>query len=65
MTSPPRYVLLREDHNTYKEVYFCGMRHAVPQTVEDPQDAVHFATARDAYEAGAIHEMYWWRVGRR
>ena len=64
------YVIFREESNTHEELYVHentdedGGRQGLV-VAEDVEDALHFATAREAYDWAAARRLDWWRVGLR
>jgi hypothetical protein len=60
------YVLFHDAHNSKREVYCARDTDGnALTTVPIPAAALRFETAREAYDFGAEHSLWWWRVGKR
>lgn len=57
------YVIFLNEYGP--EIYFCGMFCDEPITGDDPEQALHFPTARRAYEVAKRLNLDYWRVGLR
>jgi len=65
-----RYVIFREDTfaDHYREVYIDGLQNlksTLMDTTDRVRSAMHFPTAREAYEWAGIMGLDFWRVGAR
>ena len=59
------YVLIQPATHKWGEEYFVDHNLTLPTTTDTASEAMHFATAREAYEYGGTNDLLDWKVGLR